>query len=113
LRRQTLLISFLCCISFFASATNAPIKEGMSFVSARKALLNNGWKPNKTYSGEYGVENILRRKGFVEIESCSVGVQYCLFNYTKNDTCLGVGTVGEEIKDMKVYSWHFKCPEPD
>lgn len=111
MKRQTLLISFLCCISLFANATDVPIKEGMSFIGARKALLQSGWQPNKTYSGEYGVENILVRKGFVEVESCSMGVQYCIFNYTKNNTCLGVSTVGEEVKDMRIYSWNFECPD--
>ncbi|TMU69396.1 hypothetical protein FGA82_30450 [Pseudomonas fluorescens] len=85
----------------------------MSFQSARKALLHDGWKPNPTYPGEFGVENIMRRNGFVEIESCTMGIQHCSFNYTKNRTCLGVGTVGEDVKTMKVYSWNFKCPEID
>ncbi|MGF6404234.1 hypothetical protein [Pseudomonas sp. PDM07] len=113
MKLQTFLTSLFCCASFFANATDVPIKEGMPFLKARKALIQNGWKPNPTYSGEFGVENIIMRNGFKEIESCTEGVRYCSFNYIKNETCLGVGTVGEKIKEMKIYSWNFKCPEKD
>lgn len=105
------LIGFLCCASFLVNATEIPIKEGMSFTSARRALIQNGWKPNPTDSERIGVENILIRKGFIEIESCTMGIQFCSFYYLKGQTCLGVATVGEEIKDMKIYSWNFECPE--
>lgn len=113
MKLKPLLISLLCCISPLSQATDVPIKEHMPFVNARKALIKNGWKPNPTYTGEYGVENILQRKGFTEIESCTVGLQFCTFNYVRNGVCLGVATIGEEVKDMKVYSWSFKCPEKD
>lgn len=106
-----LLIGFLCCASFFVNATEVPIKEGMSFTSARRALIQNGWKPNPTDSERIGVEAILIRKGFIEIESCTMAIQFCSFYYLKDQTCLGVATVGEEIKDMKIYSWNFECPE--
>ncbi|WP_426206338.1 hypothetical protein [Pseudomonas sp. TWP3-1] len=108
---RTILISLSCFASFIAHAAELPIKEGMSFTSARKALIKSGWQPNRTYSGEFGVENILMREGLVEIESCTEGVRFCSFNYKKKDICLGVGTVGEKIKDMKIYSWNFECPE--
>jgi hypothetical protein len=106
-------IGLLCSVSLFSSAVEVPIKEGMPFAQARKALIKNGWKPNPTYSGEFGVESVIQRKGFNEIESCSEGVRYCSFNYVKNGDCLGVGTVGEEVRDMTIYSWNFKCPEKD
>lgn len=104
-------IGFLCCAGFLVNATEIPIKEGMSFTSARRALIQNGWKPNPTDSERIGVETILIRKGFIEIESCTMGIQFCSFYYLKDQTCLGVATVGEEIKDMKIYSWNFECPE--
>jgi hypothetical protein len=107
----TLLISLLCGINPLANATDVPIKEHMPFLNARKALIKNDWKPNPTYSGDFGVENTLVKKGFNEIESCTEGLRFCSFNYIKNGTCLGVATVGEEVKDMKIYSWSFKCPE--
>ncbi len=110
---KPLAISLLGCVSLFSSAADLPIKEGMPFLKARKALIKNGWEPNTTYSGEFGVESVIQRKGFNEIESCTEGVRYCSFNYIKNEDCLGVGTVGEEVKDMKIYSWNFKCPEKD
>jgi hypothetical protein len=31
-----------------------------------------------TCSGKFGVENIVRRKGFVEIESCTMGIQHII-----------------------------------
>lgn len=110
---KTLLIGLLCCASALSHATDIPIKERMPFVNARKALIENGWQPNPTYTGEYGVESILQRKGFSEVESCTVGLQFCSFNYVRNGVCLGVATVGEEVKDMKIHSWNFKCPEKD
>ncbi|WP_426236689.1 hypothetical protein [Pseudomonas sp. TWP3-2] len=113
MKLHTLLISFLCSASAFANATDVPIKRGMSFSVARQALIENGWKANSTYSGEYGVENVFMREGFIEIESCTEGVRYCSFNYKKNSVCLGVGTVGEELEDMKIYSWNFECPETE
>ncbi|BBP70006.1 hypothetical protein PHLH6_20100 [Pseudomonas sp. Seg1] len=106
-----LFIGFLCCASFHVDAAEVPIKEGMSFTSARNALIQNGWKPNPTDLEKIGVENIFIRKGFIEIESCTMGIQFCSFYYLKDQTCLGVATVGEEIKDMKIYSWNFECPE--
>ena len=108
-----LLIGFLCSASFSVCATEVPIKEGMSFTRARDALIQNGWKPNPTASEKIGVEDILIRKGFIEIESCTMGIQFCSFYYLKDQTCLGVATVGEQIKDMKIYSWNFECPETE
>ena len=111
MKLKILAISLLGCVSLFSSAADLPIEEGMPFSKARKALIKNGWKPNPTYSGEFGVESVIQRKGFSEIESCTEGVRYCSFNYIKSGDFLSVGTVGEEVKDMKVYSWNFKCPE--
>ncbi len=108
-----MLVGLFWVVSFCAQAVDVPIKEGMPFVSARKALINNGWKPNPTYSGEFGVESVLVKKGYTEIESCTEGVRYCSFNYVKDGVCLGVGVAGEEVGGMKVYSWAFKCPETE
>ena len=113
MKLHKLFISFLCCACVFANAAALPINRGMSFEIARKVLIQNGWKPNQTHSGEFGVERLIKEKGFVEIESCTMGVQYCSFNYTKNNTCLGVATVGEELENMRIYSWNFECPEAD
>jgi len=104
----------LCCVSIFANATDLPIKKGMPFLSTRTALIKNGWKSNITNETELvGTEVSLRNRGALEIERCTEGVQYCEFNYIKNKNCLGVGTVGEEIKDMKIYSWNFEYPKMD
>jgi hypothetical protein len=74
----------LCCVSVLANATNVPIKKGMSFLNARKALIKHGWKPNVTNETELvGTETILKNMGISEVERCTQGVQYCEFNYKK------------------------------
>lgn len=113
MRRANIFISVLCVFSVVANAAEVPIKEGMSFLTARKALIRAGWQPSPTALGDFGVENAIKRKGFVEIESCTVGVQFCSFHYTQKERCLRLATVGEEIKQMKVYSWYFDCSEVD
>lgn len=104
----------LCCVSIFANATDVPIKKGMPFLSARKALIKHGWKPNLTDEMEPGgLMKILRNIGISEVERCTEGVLYCEFNYKKNKVCLVVSTTGEEVKDMIIDGWGFKCPETD
>lgn len=104
----------LCCVSIFANATDVPIKKGMPFLSARKVLIKHGWKPNLTNVMEPGgVMKTLRDMGISEVERCTEGVQYCEFNYRKNKTFLVVSTTGEEVKNMIVDDWGFKCPEAE
>ncbi|WP_256585255.1 MULTISPECIES: hypothetical protein [unclassified Pseudomonas] len=102
----------LCCVSFFANATDVPIKKGMSFLNARKALIKHGWKPGLPNEMQpAGTAVILKNMGISEIERCTQGVQYCEFNYKRNKECLGITTTGEEVKDLIVDGWGFKCPE--
>ena len=102
----------LCCVSSFANATDVPITKGMSFLSARKELINHGWKLYITNETELiGTEILLKRRGVVEVERCTQGVQYCEFNYKKNNRCLVISTTGEEIKDLVINGWGFTCPE--
>jgi len=100
----------LACISFFASATELPITKGMPFLSARKALIKQGWIPDPTdETAPDGVMKTLRNIGLLEVERCTEGVQYCEFNYKKNDACLVVSTIGEKVKDMRVDAWNIEC----
>lgn len=102
---------FLCCVSFFANATDVPIKKGMPFLSARKALIKQGWKLYITNEAELiGTEVLLKRIGVVEVERCTEGEQFCEFNYKKNKKCLVISTTGEEIKDLVIHDWGFTCP---
>lgn len=103
----------LCCASAFASATDLPITKGMPFLSARKALIAHGWKPIATVTDEttrIGTETILSNLGFIEVERCTQGFPYCEFNYKKNNKCLVISTIGEEIKDLVIRDWGFTCP---
>ncbi|PMY47738.1 hypothetical protein C1X69_12960 [Pseudomonas sp. FW305-67] len=86
----------------------------MSFLNARKALIKHGWKPSLPNEMQpVGTAVILKNMGIIEVERCTQGVQYCEFNYKKNKTCLVVSTTGEEVKDMIIHGWGFKCPETD
>jgi len=84
----------------------------MSLYKARKLILQNGWKPHPVYIGEHiGVEHELLKKGFKEIEVCTEGKSFCTFNYKKQQQCLRLITIGEEIKNMYVESWDMECEQ--
>jgi hypothetical protein len=101
----------LCFSSALACATDIPIKKGMPFLSARKALIKHGWQPSAPKAMQpVGTAVELERIGIVEIERCTQGVQYCEFHYQKNSECLGISTTGEEVEDLVVDAWDFKCP---
>lgn len=102
------------CIGFFAHASGLPISTGMPFAEARKALISQGWKPNPTDEMKPGgVMKTLRNNGISEVQRCTEGVQYCEFNYKKNNACLVVSTTGENVKDLTIDAWGFKCPEAE
>jgi hypothetical protein len=105
---------FLACISFFANATELPINKGMPFLNARKALIKQGWEPNLTDEMDPdGLMKTLRNMGISEVQRCTEGVQYCEFNYKRNNQCLVVSTTGEKVKDMRINNWGFNCPDVD
>lgn len=83
------------------------IEKGMPFLDARKLLLKDHWIPAD--HEEIGVENDLGRMNINEVESCAMGQAFCIFNYKKNNKCLKLISKGEEVKDMKVYSWSGEC----
>lgn len=109
--------SFPCaCIllylsSAFACATEIPIREGMPFLSARSALIKNGWRPDALIQRQpVGTAVELLNMGITEVERCTQGVQYCQFHYRKNQECLGITTIGEEAEDLVIDAWNFSCP---
>ena len=87
------------------------LKEGMSFLDARKTLISNGWRPILTKPVYGGTEKILINANIKEVESCAMDTPLCIFNYRKDNKCLRLYTEGEEIKDMRVTSWTEDCPE--
>ncbi|WP_283435841.1 hypothetical protein [Pseudomonas helmanticensis] len=108
------VLSIFGCFSFFACAAELPITQGMPFLSARKALLKQGWQPNLTDEmNPDGLMKTLRNMGVSEVQRCTEGVQYCEFDYRKNNECLVVSTTGEKVKDMRINNWGFKCPDTD
>jgi hypothetical protein len=94
------------------------LEHGMTFPAARKKLLHHGWEPvitNKLNSDEIdykliGIEKILRRNGFDELESCAVDRSLCIFNYRKNGKCLRLITKGEDPSRLTILSWSSECP---
>jgi hypothetical protein len=111
MRPHLIACILLCYASTIASATDIPIKEGMPFLSARKALLKHGWKPSVSKEMQpVGTAIELQNMGIIEIERCSQGVQYCELHYKKNKQCLGVTTTGEEVADLIIDAWDFRCP---
>lgn len=113
MKLNNIALILLCGVSVFANATDVPITKGMPFLSARKALIKHGWKPNLTdYIDPSGTMRLLRDIGVKEVERCTEGFPYCEFNYKKNNVCLGITTTGEEVKDLIIEAWDFKCPEP-
>jgi len=92
------------------------LKKGMSFLSARKLLIHNGWRPINAHEGEKfrymgGIDGTLIDAHILEVESCAMDKALCIFNYKKGAKCLRLFTQGEEIKNMRVTHWKYVCLE--
>ncbi|MYM41185.1 hypothetical protein [Duganella qianjiadongensis] len=96
-------------------AAPAALKAGEPFVKARKQIYAAGWRADPLAhlsSGEYsGVERLLVERGYTEVDSCSEGLSFCIFQYTRGDACLRLQTQGEQIRLMKVDRWSSECRE--
>lgn len=101
----------------FAQAAPGALRAGESFIKARKQLYATGWRADPRAhlsSGEYmGLERQLVERGYTEVDSCSEGLSFCIFQYTKGDACFRLQTQGEQIRFMKVYRWSSDCRERD
>ena len=86
----------------------------MSFLDARSALQRDNWKPVDVHTKDgyefIGVEKKLKDQNIDEVESCAMDAALCIFNYRRNERCLRLMTHGEEINDMRVRSWSYRCP---
>lgn len=114
-----LIVIAACCL--FASlisvsrAATLPLKAGESFTYARSKLQAAGWKMDPaahSEAGEYfGVDRRLIERGFAEVDSCSLGKTFCIFQYTQGQSCLRLQTEGEQIAAMRVVGWSRDCPD--
>ena len=95
------------------------LTPGMPFLSARRAILKNGWRPldlKKTWSADEEpdcglLECELHRRGVIELEGCPTDRPVCVFYYRKGRSWLQVMTLGEELDRIKVYYWANQAPE--
>jgi hypothetical protein len=61
-------------------------------------------------NGDYmGLERQLMQRGYSEVEVCSLGLSFCILQYTKGKECLRLQTQGEQIRFMKVDRWSNEC----
>ncbi|MBT1072774.1 hypothetical protein [Pelotalea chapellei] len=93
------------------------LDNGKPFIAIRKLLINKGWKPvNVHKSDDYKSNDMTSRLliyNIIEVESCNIDMQNCIFNYKKGKVCLRLFTVGEEINDLNVNYWTFDCLDED
>jgi hypothetical protein len=105
------LIAFLYNAAAYAS-NEVPLKKGMSFVSARRLLLKQQWRPQKTMrtTEHFAVDKALLKQHIVEVEVCTVD-SFCIFRYVKNGKCLKLVAHGEDLNGLTVSTWDNSCPE--
>lgn len=92
------------------------LKAGMSFLMARKLLIQDKWQPVNLHKNDdyvlMGVEHELFDNNFKEFESCSIDYSNCIMHYSRGRKCLTLYTIDEKIKHMKVAQWSNDCPAP-
>ena len=103
---------FLTCAAQ-ADGKKLPLKIGEPFVAARAKLLKLGWKPELTHVNDEheGVENTLIEHKYGEVQSCAMDRAICILQYKKKHGCLQLYTKNEEIRDLVIQGWNFKCGE--
>lgn len=103
-----------------------PVTTGLTYHSARRALLKNGWQPHQTISHneasddvnlQYGNGPLFWGRGYYELASCSgTGMGHCVFLFDDAfGNRLSVTTQGEEGRSGKRYyyarvsRYQFEC----
>ena len=101
----------LILISTLANAEANFLKKDQSFKSARIAILKQGWRPvkNSDPSTLFGVDKMLYRAGYKEVNACAMDIAQCILLYKKRGQCLSLFVHGETIADMTVVSWTDEC----
>jgi hypothetical protein len=115
--KEIVIMMLLVGIVFPVTVYAKQLKKGMTLSAARTLLIHKGWRAVNIHDGEkheyVGIENLLIKANFKEVESCAIDKAVCIFNYKKGDKCLRLFTQGEEIKSMRVISWTCDCPDGD
>ena len=99
-----------------ASAAGAAVHlhEEQLFTSARKSLIKAKWVPVPMHANDHyvyeGVEKQLVKRGFKEVDSCSMDSSRCILFYKRGHECLRLDTIGEQLAMMKVEQWSSECP---
>jgi hypothetical protein len=113
MNRIVVTILALLAASSLVQAAPVALKAGEPFINARKQIYAAGWRADPLAhlsTGEYmGLERQLMERGYTEVDSCSEGLSFCIFQYTKGDACLRLQTQGEPIRVMKVDQWSSEC----
>ena len=114
---KKVLVWLMAALPLLALAADASVRihEGQAFVAARRVLLKDRWRtiPMHTEGGYAyeGVEKHLIKRGFNEVDSCSMDSSRCILFYRKGARCLRVDTIGEQVAIMKVVQWSHECPD--
>lgn len=110
----TLTFSLLLTIPILSLAATDYLKKDAPFTEARALLIKDKWKPVRLHLQDHyvyeGVEKELFRHKFIEVDTCSMDTSRCILFYKKNDRCLRLDTIGEQLKAMKVVQWSEECP---
>jgi hypothetical protein len=109
------------------AAVHAEAARGSEpYVILRDRLIGDGWKPlvtndtmaDGTREKDFGDTKILADAGFAEVEWCSgTGLNYCTFNFRKNDRCMKITTQGEydvaHNSPVLYRTQNRTCPKPE
>jgi hypothetical protein len=104
----------LLAVAFGAGAA-VHIHEGQLFTAARKLLIKEKWVPVAMHANDHyvyeGVEKQLVKRGFREVDGCSMDSSRCILYYKRGAECLRVDTIGEQLVAMKVVQWSRECSD--
>ena len=108
---RIILVVILCNEAAYAS-DEVPLKKGMTFISARRLLLRQQWRPKKTTrtTEHFAVDKALLKQHIIEVEVCTVD-SFCIFRYMRDGECLKLVAHGEDLDGLAVSSWDSSCPE--
>lgn len=121
-----ILLTGLPAQQAMADTKSVSLVKEREFAKVRRELIKAGWKPvvsditaddDDTPENRSGAAGPMYDAGYVEVEYCSQGDVYCIFNYTRAGKCLQITTRGEYGKHKgKQYpllqTWSNDCVKP-